>query len=1016
MQNNTNKKRKYPKGKILGITLVCVSLFMLLFTSVNWLYFIKSFFLGTFGVMCYPIFAFMLLFGAAFWSGRKFVMSKRYLAYLIVAFLCIIAIFHIIFTAKLDNSNFGNFLKDCYNAKFTPGGLIIGLFTYPVTGLLNGVAGGVLYGIILSVIIALIIDYLYAYKQYSKLIELQTPVQQPEEIVPDTSAQNTPTIFQNIIDEQAAEIEQDEYFEQESQEQTTKEVELSPREIARHRLNLNTQKSSDQESGQPLYDNAKGKLYDDKSAPEFMGRGVQNKPPKISSDGKKEDGNAILRDFMNRTYGIESSPNDANIINNSNFTNAFTTKNTPPKIEPTIQKEEPKSISPIISNTEFSPKQEFIKQSKTESKQEAFTTLFESKIEEPKTISPIKIEPIQPPKNEIFVSLDDEEPKSKGLSPLNPKVYDVASEQIQNTQETENDNDLEDNLIINQEPAPIKTDFVELDPAAAIAQENNISDSLQKDISINVKAPEVNNGIDVKYYQEIMAGAEKPKNKNLSKPAKKYNKPSAYVRPPVDMLTIKSVDPAMHSSDQEEKAAALENALAQFKIDAKVVAIRRGAAVTRFELQIQLGTPVSRIVQHANDIAMVLRANGEVRIEAPIRGKNAVGVEVPNDTVDTVGLKDIIESQNFVNSTSALTFALGKDVDGKIFTCNLQKMPHLLVAGTTGSGKSVCLNALIVSLLYKSSPEDVKFILIDPKRVEFSSFNYLPHMLVPTAITEAKKALNAFDWLINEMERRYSLLQDEYVKNIDEYNDLDKVHNGEVPKLPYIVLIVDEYADLQSSVPKKTDLEDRIKRLAAKARAAGIHMIIATQRPSVDVITGVIKNNLPSKIAFAVGSFQDSRTILSQGGAEKLLGKGDMLYTFNNMEPTRVQGAFITTDEVNNICEFIRENNAPDFDEEISEIIESENDNQASSYDSDGSQAGGGWDPIMKDAVRYFIETQRASASALQRKFALGFNKAARITEHMYEAKFIGPNEGGSKPRAVYITREQFKEIFGEEV
>ena len=955
--------------------------------------------------MCYPAFAFMFLFGVAFLTGRKFIMPKKYLAYLISAFLCIIAIFHIIFTARLDNSSFGKFLADCFNAKFTPGGLFIGLFTYPVTGLLNGVAGGVLYGIILAVIVALIIDYLYAFKQYSKLLELK-PQEESEEIISEEPQQITPNIFQTIIENKQEEIE--EIFEPEPEIEPVRQIDLSPREIARQRLNLGGLK---QQKDEIKEESPKTLLFTDKkeSTEEFLGRGIiDNKPPKINIE-KKDDGKDYLRDFINKTYGIESKPSEAKIINNSNYSNAFSKKEDT-KIESilqsNVQTQTNTPISPIITNTEFAPKQAFIQnKNKPEQTQTSFDSFFEPRTAKPIFEKPLFESKMEEPKIEQsmetnnIISFDEDDESPKGISPLNPKAYEV-----ENSLEPE----IKEEFIEDPVVEPIKPETI-VDNSAAIATANPISNSLQKDVELNVKAPPVNNGIDINYVQQFIKGTEKQKQKNT----RKYSKPSNYVRPPLDLLTVKSVDPTEHSEEEQERAAALENALAQFKIDAKVIAIRRGAAVTRFELQIPFGITVNKISQYSNDIAMALRSKGDVRIEAPIRGKTAVGVEVPNDDVDTVGLRDIIESPNFVNSTSPLTFALGKDVDGKIFTCNIAKATHLLVAGSTGSGKSVCLNALITSLLYKSGPEDLRLILIDPKKVEFRSFNYLPHMLIPTAITEPKKALNAFDWLIMEMENRYQTFEEEYVRNLEEYNDLDKVHNGELPKLPYIVLIVDEYADLQDSLPKKTDLEERIRRLAAKARAAGIHLVIATQRPSVNVITGVIKNNLPTKIAFAVGDNQSSRTILSQGGAEKLLGKGDMLYSQNNSEPTRVQGAFIKTSEVNAICDFIRENNAQDFDEEIESAINSDKPDAGS--DGEAGSSNEVWDPLMKEAVRFVIEIQRASSSIVQRKFAIGYNRAARITDQMYAAKFIGPSEGGSKPRAVYITKEQFTEIFGEE-
>ena len=977
-QNRANKKHEYQKSRIIGATLIAISVFMLLFTTTNLLMFIKSFFLGTFGIICYPVFAYMFLFGLAFLSGRRFVMSKKYLLYILTAFMCIMAIFHIMFTQRLDNTSFGNYLSDVYYAMYTPGGVLLGIFTYPVTSLLNHVAGYVLYAIILSVVIALIIDYLYAFKQFNKLAEFKSsPLEEQTQPIQETTS--SVEIFQPIIEDNP---QQDELFEEEPEQEVEPEiVELSAREIARRRLNLAQVKV-------PEENKQRTSLYETKKEQEdnFLGRGINNssKPPKIVPvEQKKDDGKDSLREFLYKTYGrptnnVNTAKEQKEIINESNYAKAFDPQpifGNRLGIEPIIQQKKTEdSSSPIVEKEPEKPMIEEIKPLKT----------FEPVVS--------KVEDEQNEKE--FVVFDEQLDKTpKGISPLNPKALQIE------------DSSLEDSFIIKEEPKVETPQYVELDPAAAIAQENMVEDSLQKTVELN--APKFDNGIDIRYVQQFIKGTEKQQQKAV----RRYSKPSNYVRPPIDLLTVKSVDPSEHSQEENDRAVALENVLAQFKIDAKVVAIRRGASVTRFELQMPLGTPVNKIAQYTNDIAMVLRSKGQVRIELPIRGKNAVGVEIPNDEIDTVGLKDIIESPNFINSTSPLTFGLGKDVDGKVFTCNIQKMPHLLVAGTTGSGKSVCLNAMITSILYKSSPEDVKLILIDPKKVEFSSFNYLPHMLVPTAITEPKKALNAFDWLIQEMENRFLIFQEDSVKNIEEYNDQDKVYNGEVSKLPYILLIVDEFADLQNSVPKKTDLEDRIKKLAAKSRAAGIHIVIATQRPSVDVITGVIKNNLPSKIAFAVGSSQDSRTILGTGGAEKLLGKGDMLYAPNNAEPTRIQCALITTQEVNDICEFVRTNNSADFDESIEDSLNM--DNESSGDFEGGGQQSSSFDPLMKDAVRFFIETQKASSSSLQRKFAIGFNRAARITDEMYKARFIGPSEG-SKPGSVYITKEQFEEIFGE--
>lgn len=464
------------------------------------------------------------------------------------------------------------------------------------------------------------------------------------------------------------------------------------------------------------------------------------------------------------------------------------------------------------------------------------------------------------------------------------------------------------------------------------------------------------------------------------------------------------------SEDYTQKAIMLEQTLASFKVPAKVVSITKGPAFTRFELQMPQGIAVKRVTGYIDDIAMSLESQGAVRVEIPIPGKNAFGVEVPNESISTVGLKDILESYSFQGSKSLLTFALGKDITGESKVAKLDKMPHLLVAGATGSGKSVCLNSLIISLLYKASPEDLRIILIDPKRVEFTLYNGLPHLLIPNVITEPDKAISAFSWTIDEMERRFILFSKYRVRNLDEFNSLDEVANGIEQKLPYLIIIVDELADLM--VISKKELEEKIIRIAQKSRAAGIHLVLATQRPSVDVITGIIKANLPSRISFAVSSFVDSKTILDQGGAEKLLGKGDMLYYPNDMpDPIRLQGAFVSNDEVDKIIEFIKENNDVEFDSEIEEKMFSK---KTFGYD-----VGGGsndeFDPLLKDALRVVIKTGGVSISKIQRMFGLGFPRAGKIVDQMEKAGFISEPDN-SKMRTIFITQQEFEERFEEDL
>lgn len=504
-------------------------------------------------------------------------------------------------------------------------------------------------------------------------------------------------------------------------------------------------------------------------------------------------------------------------------------------------------------------------------------------------------------------------------------------------------------------------------------------------------------------------------NVEKEEPKKKVYAP--YVKPPIDLLTTKSSVMQVNEQEYQSKALILEQTLESFKISAKVVGITRGPAVTRFELQMPVGIPVKRITQHVDDISMMMESRSGVRIEAPIPGRNLVGVEVPNDTIATIGLRDIIESSAFSQTKGKLTFALGKDIAGVCKVCDLDAMPHLLVAGSTGSGKSVCLNVLLISLLYKLGPDELKLLLIDPKRVEFVSYNYLPHMIVPRAINDSQQAINSLDWANNEMMRRYTMFTEYGVRNFKEFNNLDVVLNGEQEKLPYIVIVIDELADLMLMAGR--DLEEKIQRLTQLARAAGIHLIIATQRPSVDVITGVIKSNLPSRIAFAVTDFASSKTILDKGGADKLLGKGDMLYAPQNLpEPIRIQCPYVDGKEVNQIVDFIKRNNKAEFDDSISQFIaknDKSNDGKTPIDQNAGSSNGNGWDPLLPQALMDFIQTGSCSASMIQRRHSIGFVRAGRIVDQMEQAGFISAPDPAKRTRSVLITLEKYNEIFGED-
>jgi DNA segregation ATPase FtsK/SpoIIIE, S-DNA-T family len=466
-----------------------------------------------------------------------------------------------------------------------------------------------------------------------------------------------------------------------------------------------------------------------------------------------------------------------------------------------------------------------------------------------------------------------------------------------------------------------------------------------------------------------------------------------YEYPTLDLLNENSTS-QMNKNDKKEllnSANKLQETLSSFGVEAKVIQVTKGPSVTRFELQPNAGVKVSKIVNLADDIALNLASSG-VRIEAPIPGKAAVGIEVPNKELSAVYLREVIESNEFCATNKNLSFSLGKDIGGNCVVSDLTKMPHLLVAGATGSGKSVCINSLIISLLYKYSPEDVKLLLIDPKVVELNIYNGIPHLLIPV-VTDPKKSAGALNWAVNEMSRRYKSFAENNVRSIEGYNEL--VNKGIVEnKLPWIVIIIDELADLMTVCAN--DVEEYIGRLAQMARAAGMHLVIATQRPSVDVITGVIKANIPSRISFAVSSQIDSRTILDSSGAEKLLGKGDMLfYPVGESKPIRIQGAFVSEEEVERVVNFIKDQKTEvNYEKEIIDEIES-----SSSNKNDDNVI----DELLNEAIRIVVENGQASTSLLQRKLKIGYNRAARIIEQMEERRIIS-GRNGSKPREILLS------------
>jgi len=501
---------------------------------------------------------------------------------------------------------------------------------------------------------------------------------------------------------------------------------------------------------------------------------------------------------------------------------------------------------------------------------------------------------------------------------------------------------------------------------------------------------------------------------STNEPAMDVFKNKRYIKPTLDLIHTQSMDLSQFNEEASEKESKLNELFQQYNVRARVHSFSVAPAVTRFEIVPELGTRVAQIENLRDDMNFVLKTNN-TRMESPIEGKNAIGIEVPNHTIGTVSIKDLLGSREFLSHKSPLAICVGKNINDEPIIADLAEMPHLLVAGTTGSGKSVCINTILTSLIFKSSSEELKLVLIDMKGgVELGMYNGLPHMLVQRCISNVTHAVNAFKWLIREMDHRYDLLQGQHVNNIALYQALPAYKSGQIPAMPYIVMVVDETADLMSR--NKKEVEDCIQNLAQKSRAAGIHIILATQRPSVDVISGVIKANIGTRIAFRVLSGVDSRTILDQVGAETLMGRGDMLFmTAKGVD--RVQGCYMTNDELHQITNYVRDKNPGDFNLEIEDLIlNGMPDGSATSFDDDGSVVSE-QDPKLIQVLRYAVRDNNVrrtlSISEIQRKFSVGFGRAGKIIDQLERMGFVGADFGNGKPREVIATREQVAELYG---
>ncbi|MBE7076477.1 MAG: hypothetical protein E7374_01130 [Clostridiales bacterium] len=916
------KEVKEVKEKIVkvkkkaNVALILLSVFAVLFLiCVLPMNFAKSFLLGMFGLLVYPVSLIGIFFSLMKLKKRKYVARKKYITYLVCAVLTIWFIFHYILTSKIQLNGYGTYLIETYKAKTTAGGLLFSLISYPIVKYLTVVGAYVVTGIVLAIFIGLIIDYINVEREVGHA---------------DTKSKFD---LKNIEEFEVA---------PEKVRVVTKEEEN--KKIAKRKLGLEKGETTILSSSMPKYE------FDEQTEIPKNKREYILTPFEPIIPTEKEDVFENARNFKrDKSSQISNLDKETKKV----------------EISPTPQVQEIKTEPVYVSENEevakITDEEEFLVDEDEE--MEGYEPVFETD-------------------GDFDSSEEKVEPE---LTDLDEEYEEVESEEVEEIVADVDKAEYVDEYRLNRDTEKFgsTTETEVVRPSVDISK-FNIPNMIKKDVVEEVKEEVVPTRLDI----------------------------PPYVAPPVEFLNY--LDNPVRISDEElqDNIERLEQVLEDFKVPAKVNNVQVGPAVTRYELTMPRGISVNKIAQMSDDIAMTLASNGAIRVEAPIPGKNSVGIEVPNAQVSPVSLRELIDSDEFRGRGNPLSFVLGRDINGDIIFCNLDKMPHVLVAGSTGSGKSVCLNTMLLSLCYKAGPQDLRLILVDPKMVEFTPYNGLPHLLIPEVITGKDMTINALDWAIKEMERRYAMFAKHRVGGIRDFNNLEVVKSGKEEKIPFIVVVVDELADLM--LEAKREIDDRIAKIAAKARAAGIHLVLATQRPSVDVITGTVKANLPSRIAFALTNYMDSKTILDGGGAEKLLGKGDMLFKPQDKpEPVRVQGAYVSNAEIAKVVEFIKEKNKPVYDDNAGRAIK--NPHQASQKSSMGADERElEFDPVLKEALRMFIQTKQASGSMISRRFSVGFNRAGRIMDQMERAGFIGPQEG-AKPRQVLITMDEYNAIFNED-
>lgn len=1017
MKNKSFKNQSFDIRKTTGTAIIVVSAFLLfcLITRSALLGIVgkavSDLFLGVFGITAYAFSAALLVAGIMVLLNRKITLPKLQIANLSVMFLSVVLLVQLMTSQGSAIANdYAAYLSACYDfsTMSTFGGAFAGLFVWPLCNAIT-VFGTYVFLIALLILTVFICAEFFfkisniKFEKDEKFITKDTYVQPqyPQNKLFVATISENKSQPQNVIKPKVSKSISELYGEHISGEAET-HYDIAPTRTAPQ--------------------SARDQLYGD-----FWQDGGNSFTPSSSMSRSNMPETSYIKDFENH-FSVPKNNDNITAAPISSFNKSF---DEPPailhgddqytsdtlnikKTEEFLAEEKPQkksnkeaakkdlyalkgqmtpdeSLPPIVNGDQFSDQLK---------KKEAYEQYFGQKEEEKISYTDTAAPQFQPVEKKAVADVKPEHIVKIEAEPAPfVKVEDKSKDKISFTANNELEREEIQDPIVEQDLLS-NGELEDISIGEAITEPKESEVEIKQEEAEPVKfieKPFVNGpsgkGFQVKVADEVdIARGEKPLHR--------YEK---YVPPVVQLLDDAVFDPNIMTEDYESIGKSIERTLAQFKVESTFVSYVHGPTVTRYEFEIATGIPVKRVLALADDISMAVAAKTTVRIEAPIPGKNLFGIEVPNKKVAKVPLRSIIESADFQNSNHGLTFALGIDIGGQKIVADLADMPHLLIAGSTGQGKSVCMNSLIISMLFKYSPEELRFILVDPKRVEFSVYNRLPHLMIPDIICEPEKAISAFNWLIKEMERRFSMFAEYGVRDIVGYNKA--IDTETTQKLPRIVLVVDEVADLMQY--NKSEIEQRIQRLAQKARAAGIHLVLATQRPSVDIITGVIKANFPARIALRVVAVADAKTILAQGGPEKLLGKGDMFFQTATMaEPLRLQGALILDDEVKEVVNFIAANNETYFDTDITDAIM-----KAKKEASGGAGEDDDLDELFYDALKYVIETGQASISMLQRRFSIGYNRAGRLIQDMEEKHLISAFEG-AKPRQVLITAEEYEQMF----